>query len=135
MTIQKENNLVARARYIACYILLYPVGTLGPKKAWTTRTGTGSSNVIKSSCQLPFQPKIPDLAKGCVLITLLSWGRGLLCTLLTEVLLLSLWRHFRGNFTLVPNAALLTLLSTTQVALVRFVNLATGAKVETRFHD
>jgi hypothetical protein len=29
----------------------------------------------------------------------------------------------------------LTLLSTTQVALVRFVNLATGAKVETRFHD
>jgi hypothetical protein len=34
MTTQKENNIAARARYI----LLYPVGTLGPKKAWTTRT-------------------------------------------------------------------------------------------------
>ncbi len=87
--------------------------------------------MIESSCQLPLQRKIPGLAKGHVLEAMSSWGRGLLRPLLTEVLQLSRRRHLWRDFLPIPNTALITLLATTQVALVRFINLAMGAKVET----
>jgi hypothetical protein len=87
--------------------------------------------MVENSSQLPVQRKIPDLPKGCVLVALSSLGRGLLRSLLTEVLLLPCRQHVRRVFLLKPKTALITLLATTQVALVRFINLATGAKVET----
>jgi hypothetical protein len=60
----------------------------------------------------------------------------LLGTLLgTEVLLRSGWRHFRSDFSLEPDATLFALLAATQVTLVRFVDLATRAEIETGFHD
>jgi hypothetical protein len=87
--------------------------------------------MVKHGSQLLVQRKVPDLAEGRVLVALSPLSRSLLRSLLAKVLLLTLWRHVRYVFSFKPKTALVALFATAQVALVRLINLATRAEVET----